>query len=367
MSLSSRFEPRRNAFDLLRLLFATVVAVTHGVGIHTGDQPMWGNTPLGDLALDGFFILSGFLVTRSLLRLDSPGRFVWHRFLRIMPGFWACLLVIGFVAAPVAALLRGLPADVAFTGDPSSFRYILANSGLLILQYDIAGILDGTPEGPSFNGALWTLFFEAGCYALVFGMGVAGVLSRRRWVVLALAATCAGLTILQETGVDVLVNDRALRLGFVFVLGMIGYLHGDRIPLHAGLMAIAAIVFGASLVLFDDYRVLGAAPLAYVFGWFGTWDRLSWSMRHDLSYGVYIYHWPMQQILNLTVLAAIPTWAFVSLGVMATVPLAAVSWFLVERRALRWKDAPAPALFHGGAGPRDAGIARGRRRRGAGR
>ena len=127
--LSSRFDPRRNALDVLRLLFATIVAVTHGIAIHTGSQPAWGDTLLGDLALDGFFVLSGFLVTRSFLRLDSPLRYLWHRFLRIMPAFWACLIVIAFVAAPVAAVLRGHPAGTAFSGDPSALRYVLANSG----------------------------------------------------------------------------------------------------------------------------------------------------------------------------------------------------------------------------------------------
>lgn len=341
--LSSRFDPQRNAFDVLRLLFATVVGITHGIGIHTGSQPSWGNTLLGDIGLDGFFILSGFLVARSFLRLGSPLRYAWHRFLRIMPGFWACLVVVAFVAAPIAALLRGDPAGLAFTGEPSALRYVLANSGLLVLQYDIAGILEGTPEGVSFNGALWTLFLEAGCYALVLALGVLGVLRRRRWVVLVLAGGCALLTILQEAGVDILVNDRVLRLGFVFVLGMLGYLFADRIVARADLLLIAVALVGVSLFLFEDYRVLGAAPLAYAFVWFGTWQRLSWSMRHDLSYGVYIYHWPMHQVLNLTVLAALPTALFVTVGLLSTVPVAAASWFLVERRAMRWKHADVPA------------------------
>nr|WP_255426298.1 acyltransferase family protein [Pseudonocardia sp. C8] len=338
--LSSRFDPRRNGFDVLRLLFATLVAVTHGIAIHTGSQPMWGNTLLGDLALDGFFILSGFLVTRSFLRLDSPARYLWHRFLRIMPGFWVCLVVVAVVVAPLAALLRGLPAGVAFTGEPSALRYVLANAGLLIVQYDIAGILDGTPEGPSFNGALWTLFFEAACYGLVLVLGVLGVLRRRRRrLALVLTAGFALLTVLQEAGVDVLVNDRALRLGFVFVLGALGHLFDDRIVLRVDLLLAAGALFAVSLFVFEDYRVLGAAPLAYVFLWFGTWDRVSWSMRHDLSYGVYIYHWPTHQLVHLTALSALPTAVAVAAGLLLTLPAAAASWFVVERRALRLKNA----------------------------
>lgn len=338
-TLAGSFDPRRNAFDVLRLIFAVTVAVTHGMEIHTGSQPFVGNTSVGNLALDGFFILSGFLVTRSYLRLDSPLRYAWHRFLRIMPGFWVCLLVVAFVAAPVAAVLQGMPAATAFTDAPSSLRFVLVNSGLLMLQYDISGILDPTVADGSFNGALWTLFFEAACYALVLGLGVLGLLRRHRWTVLAVAGAFAVVTVLQEAGVETLVNDRVLRLGFVFVLGMVAYRFGDRIPTGGAVVLGAVAVFGVSLFLFQDYRVLGAAPLAYVFFWLGTRRRLSWSMRHDLSYGMYIYHWPVQQILNLTVVAAVPTVLFVSAGLLTTLPLAVASWFLVERRAMTWKNA----------------------------
>jgi peptidoglycan/LPS O-acetylase OafA/YrhL len=87
-TVEQRFDRRRNNFDSLRLFFAGLVAVAHGIAIHTGDQPQWGASTLGDFGLDGFFILSGFLVTRSYLSLGSLPRFSWHRLLRIMPAFW---------------------------------------------------------------------------------------------------------------------------------------------------------------------------------------------------------------------------------------------------------------------------------------
>jgi MYXO-CTERM domain-containing protein len=82
--------------------------------------------------------------------------------------------------APLAAILQGLPPGTAFTGDPSALRYVAGNAALLITQYDIAGILAATPNGVSFNGSLWTLVFEAGCYGLVALLGALGLLRRRR-------------------------------------------------------------------------------------------------------------------------------------------------------------------------------------------
>jgi peptidoglycan/LPS O-acetylase OafA/YrhL len=340
-SLQDRFDPRSNSFDVLRMLFALLVAVAHGISAHTGWQPLLGSSGIGDFGLDGFFVLSGFLVTRSWFRLESFPRFAWHRFLRIMPGFWVCLVVVAFVAAPVAAAMQGMSPLQAFTGTPSAWTYVLENAGLLIVHYDIAGILADLPKESSFNGSLWTLAFEAFCYAIVGVLGALGLLRRRPALVPAAAAVLLALTAMQEAGLPVLLNERVIRLVLMFLLGAAAYLYADRIPLRGGLAAGAAGLFLLSLALFDDYRVLGAVPLAYLYLWAGT-SLPAIRMRTDLSYGVYIYHWPLQQILMLTALAAAPTAVFVPVSIALAVLPAAASWYLVERPALRHKDSPLP-------------------------
>jgi peptidoglycan/LPS O-acetylase OafA/YrhL len=239
-------------------------------------------------------------------------------------------------------MMQGEPGTTAFTGSPSAISYILGNSSLLITQYDIAGILASTPNGVSFNGSLWTLAFEAACYVMVAALGVAGLLRRRPVVVVWLAGLLAVLTALQEAGAPVFVNDRVLRLVFVFVLGMLAYLYASLIPLRLDLAVTEAAIFVLSVALFDDYRVLGAAPLAYLFLWVGVSLPWAWSMRHDLSYGVYIYHWPVMQLLVLTALRGVPTWTFVVVGLLAAILPAGLSWFLVERPALRRKRSAIP-------------------------
>ena len=340
-SLQDRFDPRSNSFDVLRMLFALLVAVAHGISAHTGWQPLLGSSGIGDFGLDGFFVLSGFLVTRSWFRLESFPRFAWHRFLRIMPGFWVCLVVVAFVAAPVAAALQGMSPLQAFTGTPSAWTYVLENAGLLIVHYDIAGILADLPKESSFNGSLWTLAFEAFCYAIVGVLGALGLLRRRPALVPAAAAVLLALTAMQEAGLPVLLNERVIRLVLMFLLGAAAYLYADRIPLRGGLVAGAAGLFLVSLALFDDYRVLGAVPLAYLYLWAAA-SLPAMRMRADLSYGFYIYHWPLQQILMLTALAAAPTAVFVPVSIALAVLPAAASWYLVERPALRHKDSPLP-------------------------
>lgn len=306
-TLEQRFGTGRNNFDLLRLLFAAMVVVEHAVILQGRAGDFWGRSGTsGEIGVDGFFVLSGFLVTRSYLRLHSLPRFAWHRSLRIMPGFWVCLLVCAFVVAPAAALIQGLPATAGFTGTPSAWHFLTADWFLVIQQYDIGGVLNAAPHEPSFNGALWTLTFEAFCYLLVAALGLVGVLSRRRWVVLALAAALIVLTVLQENGVAVPMRDMTLRLTLMFALGALAHLYAERIPMNTwlGVLALALVLYSAAAFP-HNYRLLGAVPMAYLVFWLATAGTRFVSLRIDLSYGIYIYHWPVIQLLAVDVAALV--------------------------------------------------------------
>jgi peptidoglycan/LPS O-acetylase OafA/YrhL len=188
----------------------------------------------------------------------------------------------------------------------------------------------------SFNGSLWTLVFEAGCYGLVALLGALGLLRRRP------AGALAVLTALQEAGAPGLMNERLLRLTFVFVLGMLAFLYADRIPRRVELAAICAVIFLVSVMLFEDYRVLGAIPWAYVFFWFAVRFPWPWTMREDLSYGLYIYHWPVLQLLVVAGPASLATPVFIAAGLAVTAILAAFSWYWVEKPALGRKHSELP-------------------------
>ena len=340
MTLAHTFDAHRNSFDALRLVLAGLVAIDHGVILHTGVFYDLNGTGLGDFAVDGFFVLSGFLVCRSYLRLDSLPRFVWHRLLRIMPGFWACLFVTALVAAPLVAILEGKPFTAPFTGEPSALRYVVVNAALMMHQFDIAGLLGASPMALTFNGALWTLVFEAFCYALLAGLGILGILRRRRGILLAAVLGLYILTILQTLGFDVLVGDLLVRLALMFFLGAAAWLFADRVPMAAGLAAIAAALFVFSILFANPYRLVGAAPFAYLILWLGTSIPWKVHIRTDLSYGMYIYHYLVLQVLLSTSASGLSTPLFMVLGVLMTLLPSAASWFVVEKPALSRKNGP---------------------------
>ena len=328
----------------MRLGLAAMVAFAHAWSVGFGHQPRIGESNVADLAVDGFFVLSGFLVARSWLRLQSFRRYAWHRFLRIMPGFWACLLVTAAVVAPIAAALSGRATSSLLTGDEPAWRYVVVNSLLPILQYGIGGVPDPQGGGPAvFDGALWTLQYEAFAYGVLALLGVLGVL-RRRWLLLGCAGAVWLLLVAEGAGilpfdVPVFSNQDLFRLLLMFLLGSAAHLFAHRIVVHWALAVAAAVSVLAGLLLLSDYRLVGAVGFAYLCLYAAVRLPLRGNPRWDLSYGLYVYHWPVQLLLALAGATVLGEWAFAALGIALALGLAVLSWLLVEAPALRLKDA----------------------------
>ncbi len=349
-TLATAFDPRANAVTAMRLGLAGVVAFVHALAVGFGHQPQVNGTTLGDLAVDGFFVLSGFLVTASLLRTRSVSRYLWHRALRIMPAFWVCLLVLAVLVAPVLALLQGrAPLSVWTAEQDSAGAFLVRNGALLIQQWGIAGLPVGVPEPGVLDGSLWTLFYEAVCYGLVVVLAVLGAL-RRPALLAGLVVALWGLTIAEAAGAGLVHQERLLRFSLLFLLGALALVAADRLVLRWWLLAASLATVAVGVVWLTDYRALAGPAFAYLVLF--AMARLPAPRRlvSDYSYGLYVYHWPVEQVLVVAGAAAWGQGAFVAVALLAALLLAAVSWRAVERPALAWKSAawvdrvPAPRL-----------------------
>jgi peptidoglycan/LPS O-acetylase OafA/YrhL len=128
------------------------------------------------------------------------------------------------------------------------------------------------------------------------------------------------------------------RFAVVFAAGAVLHQYRDVIPARWSLVALSAAIVVAAGVFVPNYRVIAAIPLAYAVVVSGALihnPRLR--LRTDLSYGVYIYAWPMQQLLVICGLGFLAPVPFTIVAALATLPLAALSWFHVEKRALSLK------------------------------
>jgi peptidoglycan/LPS O-acetylase OafA/YrhL len=339
-SLQERFDPRNNHLSVIRLGLATLVAVVHGLQVGFGHQPYLGRTGYGELAVDAFFVLSGFLLAGSYLRLNSIRRYAWHRFLRIMPGFWVCLLVTALAAAPMIAYLEGRTITSVFRGDESAIRFLTSNCLLLMQQFGIVGLPTYGGEPGILNGSLWTLFYEALCYAAVVGLGVIGALRRRPEITLFVIGLLWAAIAINSAGVDVVGQERMLRFGLMFLIGTGLCLYADRVPVRGDLALVALAGVLLSLLFLPDYRALAAPAFGYLCLWLVVLrvPTTTW-LRSDFSYGLYVYHWPILQILVAAGVTHLGRPVFVIVGVALAMAAALFSWDLVERPALQYKDA----------------------------
>ncbi|WP_432836372.1 acyltransferase family protein [Dactylosporangium sp. CA-092794] len=348
-TLRDRYDPRSNGLGLLRLLLALSVLVAHawplGFGAPSpGQRISRGQTDLGALAVDGFFVLSGFLVAAGR---GGALRFAWHRFLRIFPGLWVCLLGIALAAT--------------LTGHAGGLEFARRNWSGAVHRWGIGTLFLDTPygrlvHGSVVNGSLWSLVYELLCYCGLAALVAAGLPRRAPWLVPALAGAAfavivadalhdpttpryhGGLGPLPVFGyVDA---QLACYLGFLFLLGASAQLYAHRIPLHPALAAASGLALAVTL-LGGGFSVVGYPALAYLllYAACALPRRLHRIGRErDYSYGVYIYAFPIQQLVAHYGGAAWGVLPYLALCLPVVLLAAAASWHLVERPALSLKD-----------------------------
>ena len=349
MKLGHVFDPRNNALNAWRLVLAASVVLLHSWGV-TG-RVIWSR-PVYQLMLcagvDGFFAISGFLITASWLSNPRLREYLIARALRILPAFYVCLLVVAFVIAPIGVAMQGgSAAKLMLSGAPLEF--VLRNSAVAMVQFDIGGTPQGVPVAGQWDTPLWTLMWEVLCYLAVAALGVVGLVSRR-WipaVIFALAWVGALLSphIIVGGGLATQQNDLATsllyivaRIAMMFSAGALIYQYRNVIPARWSLVALSVVIVMASSLL-PDYRLVGALPLAYALITSASLVRnRRLQLRTDLSYGVYIYAFPIQQLLVIGGLAFLSPFLFFGVSMLATLPIAALSWFLIEKRALALKS-----------------------------
>jgi peptidoglycan/LPS O-acetylase OafA/YrhL len=335
MKIEQAFDPRRNALNAFRLLLAAEVMMFHSFPI-TGHLPPKATVQLlFSIGVDGFFAVSGFLITASWLNDPRLRDYLAARALRILPGFYVCLIVVAFVIAPISVAIRGgSAAKLLFSTGPIEF--VLKNAGVAYLHHNVGDTPSGIPLAHGgWNASLWSLVWELVCYLAVAGLGVAG-LANRRWVSPAILALAVfGATLLPPLTFTTVwtIPQLLARTTTMFAAGAVLYQWRDVIPARWSLVGVSVVIVLASSQL-PDYRVVAALPLAYavvVSGILIRNERLR--LRTDVSYGVYIYAYPTQQLLATMGLTWLHPLLFFVVAAMATLPLAALSWFLVEKPA----------------------------------
>ena len=357
-SLGEALRGHSNSLGFLRLVLAALVIFHHSFPLGGfGPDPMIalsdGQATLGSLAVTGFFAISGYLIAKSGMNADVV-QFMWRRALRIFPAFWGVLIFSAFVVGPTIWLLDGNHfAEYFARGGQSPYGYLLSNWTLDVGSYGIRELfVDTTPYGQEvgqsvFNGSLWTLSYEWMCY-LFNGVAVAaGVLLRARIVVPLFALVLAALQVVTLVDPDALetvfpffANPTLVHLMLTFMLGAVLAVYAKHIPYSDGLGALAGVLVVVTL-LNGGFELVGVPAAVYMVLYLGA--RIGGPLRrvgakNDYSYGIYIYGFPVQQVLAYFGVYRWGYLAFTAAALVVTFGLAWLSWHLIEKRAMALKD-----------------------------
>lgn len=334
-TLADLFVGKNNNLTFIRLVAALSVIYGHTSAIVAGASADWvavitGYAFLGGVAVDLFFLISGFLVTASILS-GGLKSYVVSRVLRIYPALWISLILVTFVLGsivttlPVTEYLAHEDVWAYFKGLAFTYRGGFFLPGVFTQNHNQA-----------VNGSIWSVLLEVWLYIVVAFFYIFGIMRSR-----AIFNTVFFLLVV------ILWNDKSylpaslssatnLHVFLMFYIGSFLYINRDSVPVSPYFMLIA--LFLAGITLGTEKFAYGYILLLVTF--FCTVSFLkqfSWMDKWgDYSYGVYLYGWPAEQLT---------AWAFPDFsGAQNWLTASAIalgcgvaSWHLVEKRALRLK------------------------------
>ena len=329
----------KNNLNLIRLMASVAVTLSHSYILtkNLAKEPLFlltGTQTFGYLAVFVFFVVSGFLISRSFDKNTNISHYLLSRVLRIYPALLAALV---FCAIPIGLAFSSLSSS-EYIKNPQVWHYITDNL-LFRPSFQLPGVFSTNPESESVNGSLWSLRYEVYSYILVVLFGWIGLLNHRTtFNAVALLMIC--LYTKAPTGFLLIPGHWDAPffmpiLGFLF--GMFTYVNRVWIPCKISYIVAFSIIYlfyKNSEWTFAIYTVtIGYLTLALSFH---PKLQLGLVKKNDYSYGIYVYSFPIQQAL-LSIAPTIEPLPHFFISLLIAVPLSMLSWNLLEQPSLRLK------------------------------
>lgn len=329
MRLSEITKGRENNLDFIRFWAAVMVIFCHAFPISLGkghvdilgrisnDQIHFGN-----LAVCIFFFYGGFLICKSVHRLQAGKKYFKARILRIFPCLMAVTFILTFLVGPVITEL-GIGE---YFRNVNTYKYLL--NSVMVLVHELPGVFQENIYDATVNGPLWTLPIEFLCYIMCFIAWKMKFLEEKnaKWMILLFAVGYLGAVKLLA-GSSVL--SAALRPVGLFFSGMVYFVYRDRIIIKPWIAAVCALalVIGTMLGILDIV-IFFCFPYLMTYLGFGTGHKLSgFARKGEVSYGMYLWGWPIQQIICQLFGGQMNPY----INTLLSVPIAVFGGFLLNR------------------------------------
>ncbi|VDZ84305.1 acyltransferase [Kluyvera intermedia] len=300
LTVANALSRGQNNLDLIRIIAALMVIFGHSFALTlnpNAQEPFsyfFNFTYSGSIAVKIFFFISGLLVTNSMMRSNDILTFVSARFFRIYPAFAATIIITGLVIGPVV-----YSGTLEQYYDSGSYVNYIVNSLHFNTQYFIDGVFTGNKDGGSINGSLWTIAIEVSAYLLVLSAYIFTGFKNK----IILNTLCILTIVIPLTSIDGLnfIAERtseAFLLPSCFALGSLYAINKNNI--HADLKI--------PIAFFIIYKVSYSPLMSYFAFYAGVCTLALWlsttriakmiTIRKDISYGIYLWGFPIQQSLS---------------------------------------------------------------------
>ena len=326
----------QNNYDALRLIGALLVLVNHSLVLCKELPLSFLGQSISTLGVKLFFAISGYLIATSWMRDPHPVRFTLRRARRILPGLCAVVVLSVLVIGPVFTTL-----DLrTYAAHPFILRYL--GNIVFYVSYSLPGVFADNPYPHAVNGSLWTLPVEIAMYAMVPLLVFA---ARRHALLIALlfvAATGLSMIFLIARPTPWVVAGTefwtAANLAPFFIGG--AALAGLRLERLLGWRVALALLAGFQLIhpifgIWHEAVLAVLLPYAAIAIGRARWPVIARAGRYgDFSYGLYLWSFPIQQIVAALAGGQISGWGSAAWTLPAALAMAILSWHLVEKHAL---------------------------------
>lgn len=335
---------RKNNFDFLRLIFASFVIISHSYplsGVAECDllcQLSDRQVGFSYIGVIGFFVISGYLVFQSLQRSENIIDYFWKRLLRLYPALFIVLLLTVIL---VPFVYEG---NCSFFQNKSLLTYLPNNLSLYKTQTAIDGVFEKIPCKAIINGSLWTLPYEFTMYVLLSFLIIFGKKKMVMQIVLLLSfiSLLIGNIFFFEylkQFVFILRADNLLDLGVFFIAGsLLAAVNIEKIHRKKAILILfSAIVITSIYFGFYNYSKYFTLPILFIILGLHPVPYLSsiGNKIGDLSYGIYIYGFPVQQ--TLMYFFKLNHLSLMVFSLVISCMFAYVSWHFIEKKALKLK------------------------------